>query len=125
MVPNHVPPYAGPARDVRAKYDVSSLGVVIHGAAPCPVTVKQRLIEWLGPLSSSTHAATEGWARWSIRPPGSLPGTVGRPMVKRLVKVADDHGNEVRPGNRPGVAAAVAKIRVPPDTEEDGRVVPR
>ena len=32
-----------------ARYDISSLRFVIHGAAPCPVPVKQRLIEWLGP----------------------------------------------------------------------------
>jgi len=46
--------------EVRESYDVSSLRFVIHGAAPCPVTVKQRLIEWLGPVVVEYYAATEG-----------------------------------------------------------------
>ena len=36
--------------DVRARYDVSSLQCVIHAAAPCPVPVKQQMIEWFGPV---------------------------------------------------------------------------
>jgi long-chain acyl-CoA synthetase len=85
--------------DVRNKYDLSSLRFVIHGAAPCPVTVKQQLIEWLGPIVVEYYAATEGLgtlvdsATWLAH-----PGTVGRPMVKELVKVADDDGNEVQAG---------------------------
>jgi len=85
--------------DVRATYDLSSLGFVIHGAAPCPVDVKQRLIEWLGPVVVEYYAATEGLgtlvdsATWLAR-----PGTVGRPMVRELVKVADDDGNDVPAG---------------------------
>ncbi len=85
--------------EVRTKHDVSSLGFVIHGAAPCPVDVKQRLIEWLGPIVVEYYAATEGLgtlvdsATWLTR-----PGTVGRPMARRLVKVADDDGNEVPAG---------------------------
>ncbi|HEY7947460.1 MAG TPA: AMP-binding protein [Acidimicrobiales bacterium] len=85
--------------DVRETYDLSSLRVVIHGAAPCPVTVKRRLIEWLGPIVVEYYAATEGLgtlvdsATWLSR-----PGTVGRPMVRELVKVADGDGNEVPAG---------------------------
>jgi long-chain acyl-CoA synthetase len=85
--------------DVRTTYDLSSLRFVIHGAAPCPVTVKQRLIEWLGPIVVEYYAATEGLgtlvdsATWLSR-----PGTVGRPMARELVKVADDDGNEVPAG---------------------------
>src|SRR5581483_1677961 len=36
--------------EVKQRYDLSSLRLVVHGAAPCPVTVKQRMIEWLGPI---------------------------------------------------------------------------
>ena len=46
--------------DVRDRYDVSSLVFIIHGAAPCPVDVKRRLIEWLGPIVTEYYAATEG-----------------------------------------------------------------
>ena len=74
--------------EVRVRHDVSSLRYVIHGAAPCPVSVKQQLIEWLGPIVVEYYAATEGLgtlvdsATWLTR-----PGTVGRPMVHGLVKV--------------------------------------
>jgi len=85
--------------DIRAKYDLSSLRFVIHGAAPCPVTVKERLIAWLGPIVVEYYAATEGVgtlvdsATWLAH-----PGTVGRPMLPELVKVADDDGNQLAPG---------------------------
>ena len=45
--------------DVRAAYDVSSLRVVVHAAAPCPVEVKRRMIEWLGPIVHEYYASTE------------------------------------------------------------------
>jgi long-chain acyl-CoA synthetase len=85
--------------DVRATYDVSSLRFVIHGAAPCPVAVKQQLIEWLGPIVVEYYAATEGVGTLVDSPTWlAHPGTVGRPMLPELVKVADDEGNPVSPG---------------------------
>lgn len=84
---------------VRTSADTSSLRFVLHGAAPCPVHVKQRLIEWLGPVVWEYYAATEGLgtlvdsATWLAH-----PGTVGRPMVDGQVMVADEAGNAVAPG---------------------------
>jgi long-chain acyl-CoA synthetase len=79
--------------DIRTKYDVSSLRFVIHGAAPCPVTVKQRLIEWLGPIVVEYYAATEGVGTMVDSPTWlAHPGTVGSPMLPELVKVADENG---------------------------------
>ena len=46
--------------DVRAAADVSSLRFVLHGAAPCPVAVKQAIIDWWGPVVFEYYAATEG-----------------------------------------------------------------
>ena len=46
--------------DVRAKYDVSSLGVAVHAAAPCPVEVKHKMIDWWGPVLHEYYAGTEG-----------------------------------------------------------------
>ena len=66
--------------DVRAAADVSSLRMVLHGAAPCPVAVKQAIIDWWGPVLLEYYAATEGTgtfvtsAEWLAR-----PGTVGKP----------------------------------------------
>ena len=85
--------------DVRRASDLSSLRFIIHGAAPCPVGVKQALIEWLGPIVVEYYAATEGLgtlvdsATWLAH-----PGTVGRPMLADQVKVADPEGNPVAPG---------------------------
>jgi long-chain acyl-CoA synthetase len=85
--------------DVRAKYDISSLRSVIHGAAPCPVTVKQRIIDWWGPIVVEYYAATEGVGTLVDSPTWlTHPGTVGRPMAPELVKVADDEGTALAPG---------------------------
>ena len=44
----------------RERHDLSSLEVVIHAAAPCPVPVKQAMIDWLGPIIIEYYGATEG-----------------------------------------------------------------
>jgi long-chain acyl-CoA synthetase len=85
--------------DVRARYDVSSLHNVLHGAAPCPVGVKQRLIEWWGPVVNEYYAATEGLGTWvDARTWLQKPGTVGKPVPEDQVVVGDDEGNPVPPG---------------------------
>jgi long-chain acyl-CoA synthetase len=85
--------------DVRSKYDISTLRYVIHGAAPCPVPVKQRLIDWLGPIVWEYYAATEGTgsfvdsATWLAH-----PGTVGKPFVEGQVIIGDESGNPLPTG---------------------------
>jgi long-chain acyl-CoA synthetase len=85
--------------DVRGGHDVSSLRHVLHGAAPCPVPVKRRMIEWVGPILWEYYAATEGVgsfvdsATWLER-----PGTVGRPFGRDQVVVGDDDGNPLPAG---------------------------
>ncbi len=46
--------------EVRAKYDLSSLQVVVHAAAPCPAEVKAQIIDWFGPIIHEYYAGTEG-----------------------------------------------------------------
>ena len=77
---------------VRARYDVSSLQVVIHAAAPCPVPVKQQMIEWFGPVIHEYYAGTEGNGfvycnseQWLAH-----PGTVGVPLNCTLHICGDD-----------------------------------
>ena len=84
--------------ETRARYDLSSLRVVLHGAAPCPPHVKQRLMDWLGPVVYEYYAATEGWGSF-VTPEEWLarPGTVGRPDPGQ-VEVRDDGGRPVAPG---------------------------
>jgi long-chain acyl-CoA synthetase len=87
----------------RARYDLSSMRVMIHGAAPCPEEVKRRMLDWWGPVVTEYYAATEGggttidaeeWLR--------KPGSVGRAWPGSVVKVLDEHGEEV-PTGEPGL----------------------
>jgi len=82
----------------RAACDLSSLRVVLHGAAPCPVDVKRALIEWLGPVVFEYYAATEGWGAF-ITPEEWLahPGSVGVPDPGQVQVRAED-GTPVEPG---------------------------
>ena len=85
---------------VRQQYDTSSLRRVMHGAAPCPVHVKQAIIEWLGPVLVEYYAATEGGGGFIIDSHEWLkkPGSVGRPGPEFDNKILDDEGNEVPQG---------------------------
>ena len=85
--------------EVKAQYDVSSLIFIIHGAAPCPVDVKRRLIEWLGPIVTEYYAATEG-AGTSVQSAEWLkkPGTVGKVNPPDHIRILDEDGAEVAPG---------------------------
>jgi long-chain acyl-CoA synthetase len=80
--------------DVKAKYDTSSLRYIVHGAAPCPVQVKQGLMDWLGPVVYEYYAATEGGGTF-VRPEEWLqkPGTVGKPATEDLIQIHDPEGN--------------------------------
>ena len=69
--------------EVRNGYDLSSLRFVVHAAAPCPVEVKRRMIEWLGPVVHEYYASTEANGGTYIGPEEWLahPGTVGKPLM--------------------------------------------
>lgn len=85
--------------DVRAAADLSSLQAVIHAAAPCPVDVKSRIIEWWGPVVHEYYAGTEGNGFVYCDSHGWLThkGTVGAPINCEL-HICDDEGNEVPTG---------------------------
>jgi long-chain acyl-CoA synthetase len=99
MVPTMFHRLVALPEETRQRYDTSSLRFVIHGAAPCPVPIKRRLIEWLGPIVVEYYAATEGLGTWvDSKTWLEHPGTVGRPMVPGLVKVADEDGKDLPAG---------------------------
>ena len=85
--------------EVKARYDVSSLRMVVHGAAPCPVAVKQAFMDWMGPIVYEYYAATEGTGSW-VDPQTWLahPGTVGRPVDREGVRVCDADGEQLPVG---------------------------
>jgi long-chain acyl-CoA synthetase len=88
--------------EARRRHDVSSTRAMIHAAAPCPVEVKQRMLDWWGDSIWEYYAATEGGgtlvspAEWR-----KYPGTVGRPWPNSDIKIYDDEGGELPP-NEPG-----------------------
>ena len=84
---------------VQRRYDLSSHRVAIHAAAPCPVDVKQAMLDWWGDILMEYYAGSEGCGttmidstEWRQR-----PGSVGRPTTGRLHIVGDD-GRELPAG---------------------------
>jgi long-chain acyl-CoA synthetase len=71
---------------VRGRYDLSSLEVAIHAAAPCPVQTKERMIEWWGPIVHEYYGATEGLGFTACNSQEWLAhrGTVGKVMLGDL-----------------------------------------
>ncbi len=87
-----------PAED-RARFDLSSLRVVVHAAAPCPPEIKRAAIEWLGPIVFEFYSGSEGAGFCAIGPEEWLahPGSVGRSLTGAIHVVGPD-GNEVPTG---------------------------
>ncbi len=99
FVPTHFVHMLKLPDDVRAAADVSSLETVIHAAAPCPIEVKQRMLEWFGPIVHEYYAGSEGNGFCAIGPEDWLahPGSVGRPLAG-AVHILDEAGRELPPG---------------------------
>ena len=88
--------------EVRAAADLSSLEIIIHAAAPCPVPVKEQMIEWFGPILLEYYAATEGNGCTFITSDDWLAhkGSVGRAVLSEI-HILDDDGNQC-PTGTPG-----------------------
>ncbi len=100
MVPTHFIRLLALPEDVRARYDVSSLRLVAHTGASCPIDVKRRMIEWFGPVLQDSYGATEVGTTCTISSSEWLehPGSVGRAVPPFRAIVIDDDDNEVAPG---------------------------
>ena len=85
--------------EARQRYDLSSLRNAIHAAAPCPVEIKRQMLAWWGPVIYEYYGATEGGGTL-VKPQEWLahPGTVGRAWPGIQVKILDDEGRELPPG---------------------------
>ncbi|MES2492603.1 MAG: acyl-CoA synthetase [Pseudomonadota bacterium] len=82
----------------RARHDVSSLSTVFHAAAPCPVEVKQAMMDWWGPIIHEYYAGTEQNGLTGIRPDEWLerPGSVGR-AVWGTLRICDEDDQPLPP----------------------------
>lgn len=76
---------------VRARYDTSSMTAAVHAAAPCPVPVKQAMIDWWGPIVHEYYSGTEtcGITALSAQEWLAKPGSVGRAVLGK-VRILDD-----------------------------------
>jgi len=84
---------------VRAQYDHSSLKVVFHAAAPCPIPVKEQMIAWWGPIIHEYYAGTEGNGRTTINSEEWLAhkGSVGRATPPVELHICGDDGEPLPP----------------------------
>lgn len=84
---------------VRQRTDVSSLAAITHAGAPCPIDVKQAMIDWWGPIITEGYSSTEGAGttitsqEWLAR-----PGSVGQASPGVTLRILDDEGSECVPG---------------------------
>jgi long-chain acyl-CoA synthetase len=85
--------------DVREKADLRSLEVAIHAAAPCPVQVKEAMIDWWGPIIHEYYGATEalGFTACNSEEWLQHKGTVGKVMLGDL-HILDEDGKPCPPG---------------------------
>jgi len=83
----------------RARYDVSSLEGAIHAAAPCPVPMKEQMIEWWGPILTEYYGGTELNGLTFIDSPNWLEhrGSVGRSVIGSI-RICDEAGAEMPTG---------------------------
>ena len=86
----------------RTRHDLSSLEIAVHAAAPCPVQVKEQMIDWWGPIVHEYYGATEGlgFAACDTEQWLAHKGTVGKIVLGEL-HILDDEMNEL-PTGTPG-----------------------
>jgi long-chain acyl-CoA synthetase len=84
----------------REAFDLSSLRILVHAGAPCPVTVKRRTIDALAPCEiAELYGASEGGAtRISMAEWLERPGSVGTPWPGVEVRILDEDGDSVATG---------------------------
>jgi acyl-CoA synthetase (AMP-forming)/AMP-acid ligase II len=86
---------------VRSKYNLSSLRIVVHAAAPCPVPIKQAMFDWLGPIIHEYYGGSEGNGSTRIGPEEwlSKPGSVGKASWG-VLHICDEAGDELAVGEQ-------------------------
>ncbi|MEN8675781.1 MAG: acyl-CoA synthetase [Alteriqipengyuania sp.] len=98
-VPTHFVRMLRLPEEERARYDLSTHQRAIHAAAPCPVPIKEAMIEWWGPIIQEYYAGSEGIGMSLVKSEEWLakPGTVGR-MIYGKAHVCGPDGTELPPG---------------------------
>jgi long-chain acyl-CoA synthetase len=104
FVPTHFVRMLKLSDAVRVRYNVTSMKVAIHAAAPCPVPVKRAMIDWWGPVIDEYYAGTESNGFTAIKSAQWLerPGSVGMNMGEAKLHICDEEGN-ILPPRREGL----------------------
>jgi long-chain acyl-CoA synthetase len=86
--------------DVRGKYDLSSLKIVVHAAAPCPVPLKRAFMDFVGADKVWEYFGASEGGGTVISPQEWLehPGSVGKPFPGNEFEILDDDGGPLPPG---------------------------
>ncbi len=84
--------------EIRAKYDLSSMRLALHAGAPCPVPVKEQMIDWWGPVIYEYYSGTEGTGLCAVSSEEWLThrGSVGRAVLGEL-RICDEDGEPLPP----------------------------
>jgi long-chain acyl-CoA synthetase len=95
-VPTHFARMLKLPEEVRRRYNVSTLTSAVHAAAPCPVPIKEAMINWWGPVIREYYAGTEGNGFTFISSEDWLThkGSVGR-AINAVIHICDENGDEV------------------------------
>ena len=133
LVPTQMKRLVDLPNDVKDSFSmVSSLRLVLHGAAPCPPAVKQSMIDWWGPRSPSTTARRRGSVITMIDSEEWMAkgGSVGKALDNMEILVVGDDGSRLGP-NESGTAlffgtrwAATSSITTPPEKTADSHLEP-
>ncbi len=112
--------------EVRERYDVSTITAAVHAAAPCPVPVKEQMIDWWGPVIHEYYAGTEGNGFVYCNSEQWLEhrGTVGQAIIG-TIHIVDDDGNEVPVGEEGTVyfeGGGIFEYHGDPDKTADSRL---
>jgi len=83
----------------RARFDLSSMEMAVHAAAPCPQDVKRQMIAWWGKIVHEYYAGTEnnGFTAITSEEWLSHPGSVGRAKLG-VLHICDAQGEELPVG---------------------------
>ena len=92
------------AREVRERYDISSLRFIASTGAPCAPEIKKAMIDWMGPIINETYASSEAGLVTFIGSEDALthPGSAGRPLLDAQVQILNKQG-EALPASEVGL----------------------
>jgi long-chain acyl-CoA synthetase len=83
----------------RERYDLSSMKCAIHAAAPCPIDVKEAMINWWGPVIVEYYSGSEGNGFTIIDSANWLThrGSVGQAIIGQP-RILGENGEVLGPG---------------------------